>query len=61
MRLPEGMRIDLDPELEDAAPEMRLSLADPAALPRLAAAALELSGREEFKKLWLEDEGWPPL
>jgi hypothetical protein len=65
LKLPEGLSITVDPELEDAAPEIRLTLGRASDLGALARAALDLAERPELAELFLEDrlspegpDGW---
>jgi ParB-like chromosome segregation protein Spo0J len=60
MRLPKGLRLDLDPELEDSSMELRLTFDSPADLKRLAEAAASLADSQELASLWQEPRKWPP-
>jgi hypothetical protein len=60
LKLPDGLRLELDPEFEDLTGELRLSFHDQEDLQRLVRAASELADRDEIRDLWGEDEGWPP-
>jgi ParB-like chromosome segregation protein Spo0J len=60
MRLPKGLRLDLDPELEDSSMELRLTFVSPSDLRRLAEAALALADSQEMASLWQEPRKWPP-
>jgi ParB-like chromosome segregation protein Spo0J len=48
-----GLRLELDPELEDVTGEVRLSFSEPDELRRLALEAAALSQRPELGKSWL--------
>jgi ParB-like chromosome segregation protein Spo0J len=60
LKLPEGLKLELDPELEDVKGEVRLSFDSASELRGLAEAAIRLSGQLENEDLWLEGESWPP-
>lgn len=59
MALPPGLKIEADPELEDASCRMELVFPDRETLRALAGKALELAGSDELGELWLEDPGPP--
>ena len=60
LRLPEGLKLELDPELEDKRAELRLAFDSPSSLRLLANAASELSEKSEFERLWRDPDKWPP-
>ena len=60
LSLPDGLRLELDPELEDVSGELKLSFDSLESLKRLAQAALELAGRDELARAWRDDQRWPP-
>jgi ParB-like chromosome segregation protein Spo0J len=60
LRLPGGLALWLDPELEDAAGDLRISFQTPEELGRLAQEAGKLAKSEVFGQLWRGPGGWPP-